>query len=63
MTAEKAELESPNPLLVDLWPTAGKMLGLSRGLTYEMARQGKIPVMQFGRRKKVPLARLKAMTA
>jgi len=33
---------------------AARMLGISRGLAYEMARQGTIPTLRFGRRLVVP---------
>lgn len=33
---------------------AGKLLGISRALAYEMARTGKLPVIRFGRRLVVP---------
>jgi excisionase family DNA binding protein len=29
---------------------AAQLLGISRGLAYEMARSGKLPVVRFGRR-------------
>ena len=48
-------------LTVDIWPTAARMLGVSRGVAYEMARTGQLPVIRCGRRLVVPLARLKAM--
>jgi len=31
-----------------------RLLGISRGLAYEMARCGKLPVIRFGRRLLVP---------
>ncbi len=34
--------------------TAAKLLGISRGLAYEMVRQGKIPALHFGRIVRVP---------
>lgn len=33
---------------------AARMLGISRGLAYEMVRQGKLPALHFGRRILVP---------
>jgi excisionase family DNA binding protein len=33
---------------------AAYLLGISRGLAYEMARCGKLPVIRFGRRLLVP---------
>jgi hypothetical protein len=46
---------------VNLWPDAGQALGLKRNSTYDAAARGQIPVIQFGRLKKVSkkvLARL-----
>jgi excisionase family DNA binding protein len=39
-------------------PEAARILGISRGLAYEMARQKKLPILVFGRRKLVPLKAL-----
>ena len=33
---------------------AGRLLGISRALAYEMARTGKLPTLRFGRRMVVP---------
>jgi len=33
---------------------AGKLLGISRALAYEMARIGKLPTLRFGKRLVVP---------
>ena len=33
---------------------AARILGISRGLAYEMVHQGKMPVLRFGRRMVVP---------
>jgi len=33
---------------------AARMLGISRGLAYQMAREGTIPTLRFGRRLVVP---------
>ncbi len=55
--------KEPEPLCIPLWPDTGKLLGIGRGLTYEMAKQGKIPTIELGKRLVVPLARLKAMAA
>lgn len=48
-------------LTIDIWPDAAKMLGVSRGTAYEMARTGQLPTIRAGRRLLVPLARLRAM--
>lgn len=42
-------------------PEAAKLLGISRGLGYELARCGKLPVIRFGRRLLVPKAALEKM--
>ena len=34
---------------------AGRILGISRGLAYQMAREGKIPTIRFGKRLVVPM--------
>ena len=34
--------------------SAAKLLGISRGLAYQMVRQGKIPALHFGRVIRVP---------
>lgn len=33
---------------VDLWPTAGRALGLGRNSTYDAAKRGDIPVLRVG---------------
>ncbi len=40
---------------------AAQLLGISRGLAYEMARCGKLPVVRFGRRLLVSRGALKRM--
>ena len=42
---------------------AAKALGISRGLAYEMARQGRIPAIRLGRRLLVPRLALERMLA
>ena len=42
---------------------AAHVLGIGRGLAYEMARTGRIPVIRMGRRMVVPRAQLEAMLA
>jgi hypothetical protein len=37
-------------------PEAGAMVGLSRNGSYDAARRGEIPVLEFGRKKIVPKA-------
>jgi len=40
---------------------AARLLGISRGLAYEMARRGKLPVVRFGRRVVIPKEALRKM--
>ena len=40
---------------------AGNILGISRGLAYEMARCGKLPTIRFGHRILIPKAALEKM--
>jgi excisionase family DNA binding protein len=42
-------------------PEVASRLGISLGLAYEMARQGRIPVLRFKRRVVVPVAALDAL--
>jgi excisionase family DNA binding protein len=43
-------------LFIRLWPDTGRALGISRSLTYEQAREGRIPTERFGRTYRVPVA-------
>jgi excisionase family DNA binding protein len=40
---------------------AGELLGISRGLAYELVRKGELPSLRLGRRLVVPRAALQAM--
>lgn len=40
---------------------AGEMLGISRGLAYELVRRGELPHVRLGRRIVVPVRSLLAM--
>ena len=42
-------------------PEVAHLLGISRGLAYELARCGKLPVVRFGRRLLVPRGALERM--
>ena len=53
-----AKLLKGNAVL-PLWPEAGKVLGLKRGVTYEAARSGEIRTIRIGRLYKVPTAWLR----
>ncbi len=48
---------TPEPLTLTI-EEAGKLLGVSRGLAYQAAREGQIPTIRLGRRLLVPRARL-----
>jgi excisionase family DNA binding protein len=45
--------------VLPLWPEAGQILGLKRGVTYEAARSGEIRTIRIGRLYKVPTAWLR----
>jgi excisionase family DNA binding protein len=40
---------------------AAERLGIGRGLAYDLARSGKLPVLRLGRRLRVPLGALQRM--
>jgi hypothetical protein len=42
-------------------PEAGRVLGISRESAYRAACDGSLPVIQLGRRKVVPVARLREL--
>jgi len=42
-------------------PEAGRLLGLGRNASYEAARRGELPVLEFGRKKRVPCIALQRM--
>jgi hypothetical protein len=44
-------------------PEAGRLLGLDRNASYEAARRGDLPVLEFGRKKRVPCVALQRMLA
>lgn len=43
--------------------SAARQLGISRGLTYDLVRQGQIPCLKFGRRLLIPRQQFEAMLA
>ena len=43
-----------NPRLTLDVSDAAKVLGISRGLAYQMVREGKLPAIRFGKRLVVP---------
>lgn len=54
------ENDNLEPLCISI-PEAAALLGISRNLAYEMARQRQLPVVRFGRRLLVPRAALEKM--
>lgn len=50
-------MEQPSRLTLTV-EEAVDVLGISRSLGYELARQGKIPILRLGRRIVVPTAQL-----
>jgi len=42
---------------------AARMLGISRGLAYELVHRGELPVIQLGRRLVVPIVALERLVA
>lgn|GEM_PF-978426 len=58
-----AKQQSEQKLAVSV-EQAGQMLGISRGLAYQMAKTGELPTVRIGQRRLVvPLASLEAMLA
>jgi hypothetical protein len=41
---------------INLWPDAGKALGIGKNQAYEAARRGEIPSIRLGKRIVVPMA-------
>ena len=48
------------PLAISI-EEAGRLLGISRGLAYQMAKRGDLPTVSFGRRRMVPRKALEQM--
>lgn len=46
---------------IPLWPDAARVLGCSRNVAYQAAREGKIPTLSLGRNLRVPVPKLLAM--
>ena len=47
-------------LTVDI-PEAGRMLGIGKNAAYDAAKRGQIPTIHLGKRRVVPLGKLRAM--
>jgi len=54
--------EPPRRLAVSVTEAAA-MLGISRGLAYELVHRGELPVIQLGRRLVVPILALERLVA
>ena len=63
MTTENEHTKGTEERLCLSVPETAKILGISRGLAYELARSGELPVIRLGRRLLVPMASLKLMLA
>jgi hypothetical protein len=59
MTLEEALQEIRTKPVVNLWPTVGKALNISRGATYAAVNRGEIEVIELGRLKKAITAPLR----
>jgi hypothetical protein len=59
MTIDEIKEALDRKLTVEIWPTAGKAIGVSRNSAYEGARRGDIPVIQVGKTKRVTTAWLR----
>jgi excisionase family DNA binding protein len=42
-------------------PEAGELLGISRGLAYELVQRGELPAVRLGRRIVVPVRAIEAL--
>ncbi len=56
MTKSTRTPASQIPLLTYEVPEAGAMVGLNRNASYEAAKRGEIPTVNFGKLKRVPRA-------
>jgi hypothetical protein len=59
MTSDEIKEALEKKLTVEIWPTAGSAIGVSRNSAYEAVRRGDIPVIQIGRTKRVTTAWLR----
>lgn len=48
-------MSNDNPVLVDVWPDAGRRIGLGRTKTWELVRSGELETVRIGRRRLVPI--------
>ncbi len=61
MFSNHAKLDETQRQTLNLWPDTGRVLGLSRGATFQAAKRGEIPTIRIGRRLLVPKAVLAKM--
>ena len=62
LTDEEIRVLILTRLAVDLWPVAGRALGLGRDATYGAAKRGEIPTLPFkGKKKPVPTSFLRKL--
>ena len=61
MLPNSAKPEEPQRQTLNLWPDTGRILGLSRGATFQAAKRGEIPTIRIGRRMLVPKAAIAKM--
>lgn len=47
------------PVLVPIWPDAGKAIGLGRTKTFELVGSGELPSVRVGRRRLVPVSAIR----
>jgi excisionase family DNA binding protein len=60
--SSKSDQQPPRRLAVSVTEAAA-LLGISRGLAYELVHRGELPVIQLGRRLVVPLVALERLVA
>jgi hypothetical protein len=62
-TRDEVENEQAQEQLTYSIPFAGSMANLAKNASYAAARRGEIPVIQFGRKRRVPAAKWKRILA
>jgi len=62
MASERSAMGGADRLTLTV-EEAAHLLGISRGLAYELARSGRLPVVRLGRRLLVPKVALERMLA
>jgi excisionase family DNA binding protein len=54
MEQHNMAIAEPQRATVNLWPEAGRILGLGRNSVYQAAGRGEIPTVRIGKRLLVP---------